>query len=499
MSIFLFLPYAVPSVVAVVLWRFWLEDHGALAVLAGRILNIPATIWMGDWIFWTLVMVSVWQFYPFVFVTVLAQMRRIPPALYQSAQLDGANAWQQFWFVTFPQIRPTLLTVLALRAAFMFTKFDTPWLLGGRTANLGLTTLPVYIYDHRLLSLKAAGTPGVAAGVVMAAALGLVMAGALFIHRTMQKWRDNKNVSQYMTYRHESIRGNQLAGRRRPLSSERPLSIVLKTFVVASLVGILAFSFVPYLSLLVGSLLPNASTDRGIGATWPTGWTLANHFELLGGEYHRYWQYLINTVIVSNATAVLVLCLSILGAFGLTRYELRGRKFFEQAVYWGYLFPPIVLVFPYAVLLQSFGLNGTKLGLILANVAFCFPFGLWLMIRYLMAVPKELDRTAAADGACWWQTLWYVIIRRALPGIGAIFVFSFILSWNDVALSLVLGTGDTKTLAAGVKESILDVEESRYSTFAAASLWVATLAAVIFGLLQAWIDSQLRAEAEEMK
>lgn len=184
-TVLIFFPYAVPSVVAVVIWKFLLQDRGALAVVLSNLLGVDSNIWMGSWIFITLVIVSVWQFYPFVFVTLLARMRRIPPALYRSAQLDGAGTWDQFRYVTFPAIRSTLIVVIILRFAFMFTKFDTPFLLGGATANEGIRTLPIYIYDH--IGLGLAAKPGVAGAVIMALILfiliGFVIAGQEIIKR----------------------------------------------------------------------------------------------------------------------------------------------------------------------------------------------------------------------------------------------------------------------------------------------------------------------------
>jgi len=185
-SMLIFLPYAVPSVVAVVIWKFLLQDRGVLAIALSTLLGVDSNIWMGNWIFVTLVVVSVWQFYPFVFVTLLARMRRIPPALYRSAQLDGASAWHQFQYVTFPAIRSTLLVVVILRFAFMFTKFDTPFLLGGATANEGIRTLPIYIYDHIGLGLVA--KPGVAGAVIMALIL-LLLIGAVIAAQELTRKR----------------------------------------------------------------------------------------------------------------------------------------------------------------------------------------------------------------------------------------------------------------------------------------------------------------------
>jgi multiple sugar transport system permease protein len=219
--------------------------------------------------------------------------------------------------------------------------------------------------------------------------------------------------------------------------------------------------------------------------------------------FEKFWRYMVNTLIVGTATTAVVLVISVLGAFGLSRYRFHGRDFIKYSAIWGYLFPPIILVFPYASLLKglcslgnSVCSNGGYGGLILTNCAFCLPFGLWLMIQYFCAIPQEFDKAAAADGARWDQALWYVLIPRALPGIAAVGMFTFILSWNDVVLSAVLARGDYRTIAAGVKESIFDTDQRSYSTFAAASLGVAMLAIIIFGLLQSVVDSRMRAEAE---
>ena len=168
-----FIPYAVPSVVAVVGWKFLILDHAAVPAILEQLLAVRAQAWMGDRIVWSLVAVSVWQFYPFVFLSILARMRRIPPALYRSAELDGANDWQQFKSLTLPSIKSTLLTVAVLRFAFMFSKFDTPWLLGGSTANDAVQTLPVYVYQNMSVDLHF--KTGIAAAVVMALILLMVV------------------------------------------------------------------------------------------------------------------------------------------------------------------------------------------------------------------------------------------------------------------------------------------------------------------------------------
>ena len=100
-------------------------------------------------IMWVLIILSVWTFFPFVLVNVLARLQTIPPELYDAARVDGASAVRQFIHITLPQLRNVLLIVLLLRGIWMFTKFDVPWLLGfGGGAGEAIRTLPVFTYQR---------------------------------------------------------------------------------------------------------------------------------------------------------------------------------------------------------------------------------------------------------------------------------------------------------------------------------------------------------------
>lgn len=184
--ILFFLPYAIPSVVAALSWRFLLKQNGTIAKTWASFLNTPENIWMGDWILVTLIVISVWQFYPFVFISILARLRKIPINLFRIAQIDGANIWQQFWVVILPEIQATVITIICLRVAFMFTKFDTPWLIIGSTANKSaMTLLPVYIYDN-LSTSNTNRADAWAAAILLSIFEFIIIASILLLRRIMR-------------------------------------------------------------------------------------------------------------------------------------------------------------------------------------------------------------------------------------------------------------------------------------------------------------------------
>ena len=183
-------PYVVPTVIAVVIWKWLLNAQFGLvnhALEAAGVVGEPVS-WMGrEWIMVSLILVSVWQFFPFVVLAVLARLQTIPPELYEAAKVDGANALRRFIHVTLPQLASVLFVVVLLRSIWMFTKFDTPWLMiQGGGAESYIRTLPVYTYQ-RTFAWYEAGR-GSAMAVVMF--LLLVAAAAIYF----RLWRREEKL-----------------------------------------------------------------------------------------------------------------------------------------------------------------------------------------------------------------------------------------------------------------------------------------------------------------
>jgi multiple sugar transport system permease protein len=161
-------PYMIPTIVAVILWKWLLNDSYGLVnhLLMNAGLARPVA-WLGpDYIMASLIVTSVWQFFPFVVVTYLARLQTIPPELYEAATVDGASAWRRFLHVTLPQTASVLFVIVLLRSIWMFTKFDTVWLMAGDGGvSRYIRTLPVYAYARSFTYLQAG--MGAALAVIM--------------------------------------------------------------------------------------------------------------------------------------------------------------------------------------------------------------------------------------------------------------------------------------------------------------------------------------------
>ena len=170
----------IPTIVAVILWKWLLNDSYGLVnhlLMAGGLVRAPVA-WLGkDHIMESLILTSVWQFFPFVVVTYLARLQTIAPELYEAAKVDGAGAWRRFRHITLPQTRNVLFVIVLLRSIFMFTKFDTVWLMAGEGGvSRYVRTLPVYAYARSFTYLQA----GMGAALAVLMFLLLLAATAVY-------------------------------------------------------------------------------------------------------------------------------------------------------------------------------------------------------------------------------------------------------------------------------------------------------------------------------
>jgi ABC-type sugar transport system permease subunit len=147
------LPWAVPTVVVGLVWRFIFETPGGLVntilFRAGVMAQPP--IWFADpvaaWV--PVILADVWKTAPFVAILLLAGLQVIDTSLYEAAQIDGASSWQQFTRITLPLLRPALLVALIFRTVDAFRVFDVIYVMTG--GGPGTATEPIALYTFSAL------------------------------------------------------------------------------------------------------------------------------------------------------------------------------------------------------------------------------------------------------------------------------------------------------------------------------------------------------------
>ena len=134
------LPFIIPTVLSTFAWR-WMFDPTFSVINwtlyhAGWISDRMPFLSNGDWAMWCAIVVNTWRGTPFFAITLLAGLQTINPDLHEAAALDGANAWNRFWHVTWPLLLPVTLVVVVFSVIQTFSDFQLIYVLtGGGPAN----------------------------------------------------------------------------------------------------------------------------------------------------------------------------------------------------------------------------------------------------------------------------------------------------------------------------------------------------------------------------
>lgn len=145
-----FLPVITPTVAAGVVWRYLFDPSQGVVNRGLATVGIDGPSWLIDpsWALLAVIVVGVWKRVGFNMIVYLAALQGIPKAHYEAAQLDGANAWQQFRFITLPLLAPStfFLTVTALIDAFQV--FDLVYVMTSGGPLKGTDVIGYYLYRY---------------------------------------------------------------------------------------------------------------------------------------------------------------------------------------------------------------------------------------------------------------------------------------------------------------------------------------------------------------
>ncbi len=143
-------PYLLPTIVAVLVWKFMLSSQVGIISSVVRQLGIsqaplsllarPETAMLG------VILVSSWKFFPFVVIAMLGILQSVPSDRYEAARCDGAGWWQEFRYITIPSILPVIMLTALLRTIWTWDKFDIIYQLTGGGPLQATTTMPIYVY-----------------------------------------------------------------------------------------------------------------------------------------------------------------------------------------------------------------------------------------------------------------------------------------------------------------------------------------------------------------
>ena len=230
----------------------------------------------------------------------------------------------------------------------------------------------------------------------------------------------------------------------------------------------IAFAF-PLYWIITGSF----KTAKAINATtpqwWPSEWVLDNYQKLFSRQSAPLWElkiplikaafrgpkvpaalrWLVNTVFMAVASMLLTCATSAMAGYALAKKRFIGRTVVFSLIVCAMALPKQVILIPLIREMSSLHMYNTIWAVILPIVG--WPFGVFLIKQFSEGIPGEMLEAARIDGASEWKTFSTIALPMLKPGIGALAIFTFINSWNDYFMQLImLSSTENLTISLGI-------------------------------------------------
>ena len=145
-----FLPVLVSFAVEAIIWRFLLDPDIGLLAYYSSLLHLPSIEWLRSttWAMPAVIIVSVWRWFGFNLVILLAGLQGIPESYYEAAKVDGATAWRRFRHITLPLLRPALLFAIVNAVIAALQAFDQVYVLTRGGPLFSTETIVSYVFHQ---------------------------------------------------------------------------------------------------------------------------------------------------------------------------------------------------------------------------------------------------------------------------------------------------------------------------------------------------------------
>lgn len=210
-------------------------------------------------------------------------------------------------------------------------------------------------------------------------------------------------------------------------------SLGYRIFAIIILILLAVFFFFPLYWIITGSFKDAITINARQPQWFPLAPTLDNYVKLFK---QPAIQWLINTIIMAVGAMALTCLTASLAGYALAKKRFYGKKVLFTPLVCAMALPKQVIVIPLLQEMSVLNLNNSLLAVILPTVG--WPFGVFLMKQFSETIPTELMEAARVDGAGELRTFFSVILPIIKPGIGALAIFTFVNSWNDYFLQLIM-------------------------------------------------------------
>jgi len=242
-------------------------------------------------------------------------------------------------------------------------------------------------------------------------------------------------------------------------SQNSKASVVSWIFIV-----VLAIFFLfPLYWIITGSFKVKADIISSTPVWVPSTWVLDNYQNLMSKRSAPLFQFLsiagptvpaairwlVNTVFMSVAAMLLTCITAAMAGYVLAKKRFYGRAIIFSMIVCAMALPKQVILIPLLREMSALGFYDTMWAVIFPVVG--WPFGVFLLKQFAEGIPTEMVEACRIDGASEWRTFTDVMYPMIKPGVGACAIFTFINSWNDYFMQLIMLTSNTNlTISLGI-------------------------------------------------
>lgn len=230
----------------------------------------------------------------------------------------------------------------------------------------------------------------------------------------------------------------------------------------------LLFAF-PLYWIITGSFKTAAEINSTTPSWWPIEWVMTNYQKLFSKQVAPLWElhipftkivlngpempaairWLMNTVFMAVVSMALTCFTAAMAGYALAKKRFAGRTLLFTLIVCAMALPKQVILIPLLREMSSLKLYNTIWAVIYPIVG--WPFGVFLIKQFAEGIPGEMMEAARIDGASEWKTFTSVVLPMIKPGIGALAIFTFINSWNDYFMQLIMLTSTNNlTISLGI-------------------------------------------------
>ena len=237
--------------------------------------------------------------------------------------------------------------------------------------------------------------------------------------------------------------------------SMRPSPITKTITVIVLVVALIYFLFPIYWAIIASTKTPSQLTSSNglwfaVGLDQIPDAIATNYSKLMGWTRGQFWRWVLNSLIYSGVSALIGTIISVMAGYATAKFNFRGKAIAIGVVMGCMLMPVALLTIPQYSIFHALHLTNTMLAIIIPCCV--SPFGFFLGRVYAQtSVPNELLEAARIDGASEAKTFIDIVLPMVKPGIGALAIFTFINSWNDYFMQLImLSSTSNLTISLGI-------------------------------------------------